>query len=324
MNHLTSRLLDRNLRTLWAITRQALALSLLTLSLTSAHALTLDEVGTGELLFKSADQQNWNPAPQLATTVDIKVSGLVARVTVEQTFRNPGSEWAEARYVFPLPETAAVNDMRIRIGEREIVGEIHEKKAARKIYEQAKKSGKRAALVEQRRPNMFATNVANIGPNQEVSVTLTYLEKVSFEQGRFSLRFPMTITPRYIPGQPLNTEHAEPFSEGVAQTTILHTDRTSGWASPTTLVPDAHEITPYQNPRAATPSHPVNAARISASIDAGLPLANIGSPWHNIQIDRQGNQYRVELANGPIAMDRDFELSWRPIASATPQPKPTR
>lgn len=330
MNHSISSLSDRTRGTLWATALQALVLALLALSTTpDARALTLDEVGTGELLFKGTGQHHWNPAPQLGTTVDIQVSGLVARVTVEQRFRNPGSEWTEARYVFPLPENAAVNDMRIRIGERVIVGEIHEKQAAIKIYQQAKKDGKRAALVEQRRPNMFATNVANIGPNQELSVTLTYLQKVTFDQGRFSLRFPMTITPRYIPGKPLysehnhpehsHPEHSEPFSEGVARSAILRTDQTSGWASPTTQVPDADEITPYQNPHVATPTHPINAARITATIDPGLPLANIDSPWHNIQIDRQGSQYRIELANGPISMDRDFELSWQPVASTSPQ-----
>lgn len=319
MNHTNSSLSDRTLAALWATALQLVILSLLALAMPAAQALTLDEVGTGELLFKGTGQHNWNPAPQLGTTVDIQVSGLVARVTVEQRFRNPGSDWTEARYVFPLPETAAVNDMRIRIGERVIVGEIHEKQAARKIYQQAKKDGKRTALVEQRRSNMFATKVANIGPNQELSVTLTYLQKVSFDQGRFSLHFPMTITPRYIPGQPLNPEHGGSFSAGVARTEILHTDQTSGWATPTLQVPDAHEITPYQNSRSATPTHPVNEARIIATLNPGLPLASIDSPWHNIQVDRQGSEYHIELANGPISMDHDFVLSWQPVASTTPQ-----
>lgn len=319
MNHSISQLPGRTVVTLFATTLYAFIFCCLALSMTCAQAVSFDEVGTGELLFKGTGQRDWNPAPQLGTKVNIQVSGLVARVTVEQQFRNPGTEWSEARYVFPLPETAAVNDMRIRIGERVIIGEIHEKKIARKIYQQAKKNGQRTALVEQRRPNMFATNVANIGPNQTVSVTLTYLQKVAFDHGRFSLRFPMTITPRYIPGQSLDSEHTEPFSAGVARTVILHTDLTSGWAAPTSKVADAHEITPYQHPQAATPAHPMNEALITVTIDPGLPLANIDSPWHDIQIDRQGNEYRIELANGPIAMDRDFELSWQPVASTTPQ-----
>ncbi len=115
MNHTNSSLSDRTLAALWATALQLVILSLLALAMPAAQALTLDEVGTGELLFKGTGQHNWNPAPQLGTTVDIQVSGLVARVTVEQRFRNPGSDWTEARYVFPLPETAAVNDMRIRI-----------------------------------------------------------------------------------------------------------------------------------------------------------------------------------------------------------------
>ena len=104
------------------------------------------------------------------------------------------------------------------------MGEIHEKQAAKQIYAEAKAAGKRTALTEQRRANLFANKIANIGPGEEVSVTLTYLERVRFEQGRFSLRFPMTITPRYIPGKPLAGLTENGFSAELARTELLQTD----------------------------------------------------------------------------------------------------
>ena len=50
---------------------------------------------------------------------------------------------------------------------------------------------------------MFTTSVANIGPNEEIVVAIEYQETLRYDDGTFSLRFPLAITPRYIPGTPL-------------------------------------------------------------------------------------------------------------------------
>ena len=94
------------------------------------------------------------------------ITGLIARTIVRQTFENPGSEWAEGIYVFPLPETAAVDHLRMQVGDQTIEGMIQERAEAKKTYAKAKKEGKKASLIEQERPNMFTTSVANIGPKE--------------------------------------------------------------------------------------------------------------------------------------------------------------
>ncbi len=139
-------------------------------------------------------------APRQSTDVTIRVAGIAARATVRQTFRNPHDEWFEGIYVFPLPENAAVDQMKMRIGERDVQGVIKEKAAAKAAYEEAKAGGQRAALLEQERPNLFTSSVANIGPREEITVELEYQQTLRFDNGRFSLRFPTAITPRYIPG----------------------------------------------------------------------------------------------------------------------------
>ena len=70
-------------------------------------------------------------APQLESQVDIKVTGPIVRVVLSQTFTNPAQYWAEGIYVFPLPENAAVDHMRMQIGERIIEGQIKERAAAK-------------------------------------------------------------------------------------------------------------------------------------------------------------------------------------------------
>src|SRR5687767_159306 len=141
-------------------------------SIAAAEAASPESPTTGTLLFKGADSTI--PAPLLATDVRIDVAGIVARTTVTQRFINPGADWREGVYIFPLPETAAVDHLEMRIGERRVAGQIRERAQARQVYEQAKQEGRKAALVEQERPNMFTTSVAAVGPNEEVVVQIEY------------------------------------------------------------------------------------------------------------------------------------------------------
>ena len=118
----------------------------------------LEDVGTGRLLIRTSDRNLYRAAPTLNTKVHIRVSGMVGRTRVEQVFYNPTGEWLEGVYVFPLPEQAAVDTMRMVVGERIIEGQIRERQEARRTYEKAKRQGKKASLLEQERPNIF-TNV---------------------------------------------------------------------------------------------------------------------------------------------------------------------
>jgi len=184
------------------------------------------EAREGTLLFRSDAKGETLAAPLLSTDVVIRVSGLVARAQVKQTFHNPSEDWYEGVYVFPLPENSAVDHLRMKIGSRLVEGVIRERGEAKKSYEQAKESGRRAALLEQERPNIFTSSVANIGPREDVVVEIEYQQTLRYDSGRFSLRFPMVVGPRYIPGAPL----AE--SKG------------TGWSPDTARVSDASRITP--------------------------------------------------------------------------------
>ena len=165
----------------WGKRRRQLPLALLACVATPAFAVTevpetvrLSEIDSGLLVFKTTETGEYIPAPTVHTTVEMEVSGLVARVEVSQRFYNPTDEWLEGVYVFPLPEDSAVDRMRMMVGDRYIEGMIKEKQEAKQIYEQAKAEGKKAALVEQERPNLFTNSVANIGSSEDVIVQIEY------------------------------------------------------------------------------------------------------------------------------------------------------
>ena len=147
----------------------------------------------------------------LDTHIHVEVSGLAARVEVTQQFENPSDHWAEGIYRFPLPGDAAVDRMHIEVGGRIIEGEIQERKTARRVYQQAKSDGLTASLVEQHKPNQFETRLANIGPGERINVTIGFLVNISLDDGAFSLRLPMTFTPR---GGPRDLHDTAPGSAG--------------------------------------------------------------------------------------------------------------
>ena len=109
--------------------------------------ITLDDVGRGQLLFRTLEHGRYLPAPLVATETKITIGGILATTTVKQYFINPTNHWLEGRYVFPLPENSAVDRIILRLGNRKIEGKIAERRAARKAYNKAKAEGRRAALV---------------------------------------------------------------------------------------------------------------------------------------------------------------------------------
>ena len=268
-----------------------LALAVFIVATQAQAATTAAGPSQGTLLLRGDDGAK-AAAPLLFTAVHIDVSGLAARARVTQRFVNPTAEWREGVYLFPLPERAAVDHLTMHVGERVIEGEIRERAAARQAYEQAKTEGRKASLVEQERPNLFTTSVAHIGPNEEVAVTIEYQERLVYDSGSFSLRFPLAITPRYVPG--VGGEHD---------------------GAPGAAVPDAARIV---QPVAHPADGAINPVTLDLDIDAGFPLARVASTYHRVRVEeRPGNRYHVAL-DGPVPAARDFELVYAPDVGAAP------
>src|SRR5436190_10619458 len=76
--------------------------------------------------------------PLKSTDVVANVSGVIADVTVRQTYENRGNAPINARYVFPGSTRAAVHGMRFRIGDKAVVAKIKERQQAAREFEKAK------------------------------------------------------------------------------------------------------------------------------------------------------------------------------------------
>src|SRR2546426_2662982 len=227
--------------------------------------------------------------PLRHTDVAVEISGFVARVTVTQVFASRFTEPVEAIYTFPLSDRAAVDAMSMRTGERTIRGEVKRRAEARSLYEAARAAGQVAALLDQERPNIFTQTLANLMPGATVEIRIEYVEPLVFRDGTFEFSFPTVVGPRFIPGAP--TGHAG-----------------TGWAPDTTRVPDASRITPPVTPEGTRAGHDI---AIAADIDAGVPILDVASPLHAIDVERpEANKARVRLRDQAEIPNRDFVLRY--------------
>lgn len=245
----------------------------------TVRAQAADEVQAGTLFFES--EAGRIEAPRVHTDVDMKVSGVIARVEVRQRFENRSDRWVEGTYAFPLPENSAVDRLRMRVGERIIVGEVREKAEAQQLFRQAAANGQRASVVHQQRPNIFRTAVANIAPHETIEIAIGYLQIIDQQGGRYSLRFPLTITPRYIPGSERNA--IDDLQPALAHAQL-----------------DKQSVS------------------FDISVDAGVEIENVKSAYHAVRVAHDRGKYNVRLVDGAVAPDRDFELAWTPAVVGGP------
>jgi Ca-activated chloride channel family protein len=275
-------------------------------------AVDPNRVGSGELLWKSPD--GLVPLPVVDMEVRLEVTGMLVHGTVRQSFDNPTAEVIEAVYLFPLPESAAVHHMEMRIGPRRIVSMIQEREEAKRTYEKARQEGKKAALVEQERPNLFTTSAANINPGESIVVTLEYLQEVEYADGEFGLHFPLTFTPRFVPPS-LGSAALQAAARVVPG--VHEAGRWIGSVIPDeTVVPDWRRITP-RFAHARSPSAP--RARISAKILPGFPLGDVDCPSHEVRSRWEGDALVIEPVQGTVLADRDFRIRWQPLLGPAPQ-----
>jgi Ca-activated chloride channel family protein len=215
--------------------------------------------------------------PLESTQVEVTIAGVIADVSVTQTYTNEGTRPINARYVFPASTRAAVNGLRMTLRDQVIEAEIQERAQAQRTFEAAKREGKTATLLEQQRPNVFTMSVANVLPGDRIEVALRYSELLVPTEGEYEFVFPTVVGPRYA---------SAPSDPG---------DR---WLAVPTL--RANEPTPAK-------------LTIRGAIAAGLPLREVGSRTHALQgaLDANG-VYRFALAESEAqGADRDFTLAYR-------------
>ncbi len=138
-------------------------------------------------LSSSLVAQGWidpvRPIPQsnprverLRSAVQVSISGRVARVTVEEWFRNNGPALDEGMYHFPLPGEAVFSSYSLWQGDQELRGEAMDAAQARAIYEAIVRQKRDPALIELAGQGLIRARVFPIAPGETRKITLKYTQ----------------------------------------------------------------------------------------------------------------------------------------------------
>ena len=220
------------------------------------------------------DGELGSPLPLEGTEVSGQIIGPVANIRVTQHFANPFTTPIEIAYLFPLPHDATIVDYRFTIGARQVRAEMKEVEAARRTYQDAADAGKRASLLEQRRPNLYSIQIANVQPNEKIICELQYEQRLSYQDGVYEFVFPMGITPRY---------HSPMLGTDIAKSAD----------------------TPF-----ARPGEAVAGVQLQLSLDAGAAIADPVSTTHALNVERQDAQRLTLALGGSNIPNKDFVLRY--------------
>lgn len=222
------------------------------------------------------------PLSLKSTSARVSIVGTIAEVEITQHYHNTGNAILEAVYLFPCSTRAAVHGLTMKVGERTVKAEIQEKGLAKATYDQAKKEGKSAALLEQLRPNVFQMSVGHLLPGDEIEVTLLYSELLVPEDRVYEFAFPTVVGPRYSnnPGDPAKGGGRE-------------------WVA-----------NPYLAPGTATPA----GYTIAVDLRTGLPLKDITCQTHAVKVEYtapDSAKVRLTEESRSGAGDHDFVIRYR-------------
>ena len=218
--------------------------------------------------------------PLKQSDVEVKITGVIAEVTIRQHYSNQGQHPISGRYIFPGSTRAAVHGMTMTVGERVTHAVIKEKQKAKDIFNKAKNEGKNASLLEQKRPNVFSMDTANIMPGQTIIIELYYTELLVPEDGTYEFVFPTVVGPRYVGN-----------SEGQG-------------SSDTSWV---------KNPYLFQGSKGSMRFNITTFLTAGMELQEVQCLTHDTRIHYKDNsRAKIELADPEVfSGDRDYILHFR-------------
>ena len=230
--------------------------------------------------------------PLKAVECEFSVAAGMVEVRMTQVFRQENSKPLDCDYLFPLPADATVNFCEADFNGRIIRAKVKERGEAVRLAQEKKAEGRRVALVESERENLFTLTLSNLQPDDLVLVTLKYIQPLRHLADMPSVEIPFCPGIRYIPGNPL-----------------IRSNRGKGTLDDTDLVPDASRISPVRMEK----EHPdASFIDIRGRIEGKLVEAStIVSPSHRILIGPDGDDWSIRLSDPGDVPDRDLVLRWQ-------------
>jgi len=257
-----------------------ITLFLMLISPIAVHATAENDKTLSPYFFIRDSDSGIDQFPLKETHVKVTITGVIADVTVTQIYTNNGPQPVHGAYIFPASTRTAIHGMKMQIGENIITAKVTAKEKASKQFNEAKKAGKSATLLEQKRPNVFKMNVANIMPNDTISIELRYTELIMEDDGVYEFVYPTVVGPRY------------------ANQSEAHATESDKW---------------IKNPYLKQGSSVSSRFNITTDLSAGCPIRDLSCHTHEIDTTWQGETMaRVNLSNADaFGGNRDYIVQYR-------------
>nr|XP_057937742.1 protein mono-ADP-ribosyltransferase PARP4 isoform X2 [Doryrhamphus excisus] len=133
--------------------------------------------------------------PLQAVHVKCKLVDLLSQVVVFQKYSNHSPAPIEAKYVFPLEDSAAVCAFEAFIDGKHVVAQVKEKEQARREYRQAVQEGHGAYLMDQDAPDVFTISVGNLPAGATVLIKVTFVSELIVKDGAVLFSLPGSVAP---------------------------------------------------------------------------------------------------------------------------------
>lgn len=175
---------------------------------------------------------------RVATTIRATIEGRVARIEVEEQFRNTGGGMAEGTYHYPLAGEAVFQSLSLWMGETEMRGELMDAAKARGIYEEIVRRRRDPALVTLAGHQLLRAQVFPIQPGETRKVVLRFTQILDKQGDALRWRYALGAEERGSARPDIRVTLREPalFGRPFSPT---HTVQVSGENDRTVAVTDA-------------------------------------------------------------------------------------
>jgi Ca-activated chloride channel family protein len=156
------------------------------------------------------------------------IDGRVARVEVEERFRNTGGAIAEGSYLYPLPGEAVFQNFSLWMGEQELRGEMMNAEQARGIYEEIVRRQKDPALLSLAGHGLVRAQVFPIQPGETRKVVLRYTQLLERAGDALRVRYALGVRGEKTGTWRLTVPDEDEFGVPYSPTHSLTTRRDGG------------------------------------------------------------------------------------------------
>jgi Ca-activated chloride channel family protein len=223
---------------------------------------------------------------RISSTVRTVIDGRVARVEVEEQFRNTGGGLAEGSYLYPMPGEAVFTDFSLWMGENQVRGEVMNADQARGVYEDIVRRLRDPALLTLEGHGLIRARIFPIQPGETRKVVLRYTQVLQRAGDALRLRYA-------VGDRPVTAGRGYLDQPGPSPTDAFRF---------TVTVPDANAYgTPY------SPTHRVTTRRVGGRMEITLEPEATGDVEIFIPL-RRGLVGTSVVTNAPGGEDGYFML----------------